>query len=210
MDETVWDGQNRAIFDTQDVTPDLNNYQSWQNFVRGKHNCTGDMCVVQDRNLKEKSQSINRKDIATTLRKRNLLRLTDSIQISLNGTFCSSRFTMRSVMETFCTKGLIQTTNLYRGEKLHLFRLSMCLWKQKNDIWPSMSIKTATYTGFITPHKILKVYDTKLVQGYTTYRTYENILTNEYIYLRDGVELSTMTNHQEEKQEVMIDMKTNQ
>ena len=64
--------------------------------------------------------------------------------------------------------------------------------------------------GFITPHKILKVYDTKLVQGYTTYRTYENILTNEYIYLRDGVELSTMTNHPEKKHDVMIDMKTNQ
>ena len=33
-------------------------------------------CVAQDRHLKEKSQPITRKDIATALHKQNLLRLT--------------------------------------------------------------------------------------------------------------------------------------
>ena len=103
MGETVWDGQNRAIFDT----PDLTNYQPWRNVVRGKHTCTGDICVAQDRHFEENSLPINRKNIATTLHKWSLLRLNKSIQISPNGKFCSIRFTMKSVMETFCTEGLV-------------------------------------------------------------------------------------------------------
>ena len=107
MGETVLDGQNRAIFHTQDLTPDLTNYQPWRNVARGKHTCIGDMCVPHDRHLEENSAPINRKDIASALHKRNLLRLTESIQISQNGRFFSIRFTMKSVMETFCTESLV-------------------------------------------------------------------------------------------------------
>ena len=70
------------------------------------------MCIAQNVKLEEKSAPIDRKDIVQALHRRNLLRLTESIQISPNGRFCFIKFSTKQVMETFCTEDLTQSENI--------------------------------------------------------------------------------------------------
>ena len=74
MGETVWDGANRTLFET----PDLTNYQPWHNVVRGERTCRADLCIAQDLQKEEKSAPLDRKDIAQVLHKRNLVRVAES------------------------------------------------------------------------------------------------------------------------------------
>ena len=80
--------------------------------VNRKRTCTADMCIAQNVKLEEKSAPIDRKDIVQALHRRNLLRLTESIQISPNGRFCFIKFSTKQVMETFCTEDLTQSENI--------------------------------------------------------------------------------------------------
>ena len=100
MAGTVWDGANRTLF----KTPDLKNYEPWRNVVRGKRTCTADMCVTLDVEEENHSDPIDRKIIAQALQKKNLLRVAESIQISLNERFCSIKYTTAQIMSTFCTE----------------------------------------------------------------------------------------------------------
>ena len=80
MGDLVWDGQNKTLF----KSPDVSDYQPWRQTVRGKRTCTTDTCIAQDVQQENHSAPIDRKDIATALHKRNLLKQTESIQISPN------------------------------------------------------------------------------------------------------------------------------
>ena len=91
MGDAIGDGANKTLF----KSPDPSEYQPWRQEVRGKRTCTADMFIVQDVQQENHATSIDRKDIAQALHKRNLLRVTESIQISLNGRFCSIRFQTR-------------------------------------------------------------------------------------------------------------------
>ena len=88
MGDTVWDGVNRTLF----KTPELKNYQSRRNVVREKWTCTADMCVALDVQEENHSAPIDRKLIAQALQKGKLLRVTESMQMSPNGRFCSIKF----------------------------------------------------------------------------------------------------------------------
>lgn len=108
MGDTVWDGKNHTLLDT----PELSSYQPWQTVVRGKGTWTANMCIAQDVELEEKSVPIDKEDIAQALHERNLLRLTDFIQISSKGRFYSIKFSTKQVMENFCTEGLILSEDI--------------------------------------------------------------------------------------------------
>ena len=103
MGDSVWDGANRTLFKTSD----LKNYQPWPNVIRGKRTCTADMCVTLDVQEENHSGPIDRKLIVQALQKRSLLRVTELIQISPNGQFCSIKFTTTQIMSTFCTESLM-------------------------------------------------------------------------------------------------------
>ena len=94
------DGANRTLF----KRPDLKNYEPWRNVVRGKRTCTADICVALDVEEENHSDPIDRKIIAQALQKRNLLRVAESIQISLNERFCFIKYTTAQIMSTFCTE----------------------------------------------------------------------------------------------------------
>ena len=83
MGDTVWHEQNYTLF----KTPNICNYQPWRTVVSGNRTCTVDMCTAQEVQQKEKSAPVDGKDIAQVLHLRNLLRLTESIQISPNDMF---------------------------------------------------------------------------------------------------------------------------
>ena len=87
-------------------TPDLKNYQPWHNAARGKRTRTTDMCVALDAQQENYSRPIDRK-------LRNLLRVTESIQISPHGRFCSIKFTKIQIMSIFCTEPLTISENHY-------------------------------------------------------------------------------------------------
>ena len=108
MGDTVWDGENRTLFES----PDLSKYQPWRNFVRGKRTCTADWCITQDVQQEQHSEPLNRKNIAEALHKRNMLRVAESIQISPNGRFCSVKFITKELMQSFCTEGLVISDNI--------------------------------------------------------------------------------------------------
>lgn len=108
MAETVWNGRKETLYNT----PDISSYQPWRTLVWGKRTCTADMCIAQDIRVEEKSAPIDRKDIAQALHLRNLLRFTESIQISPNGRFCSVNFSTKQIMETFCTEGLVLSESI--------------------------------------------------------------------------------------------------
>lgn len=107
MGDTVLDGANKGLFES----PNISNYQPWRQVVRGKKTCTADMCITQDVQKENHAAPIDLKDIAEALHKRGLLRSTDSIQISLNGRFCSIKFKTVQLMQTFCTEGLTISEN---------------------------------------------------------------------------------------------------
>ena len=69
------------------------------------------MCITQDIQLEEKSGPLDRKDIAQALHKRNLLRMTDSTQISPNDILFHKIF-YQTNMETLCTEGLTLSENI--------------------------------------------------------------------------------------------------
>lgn len=102
MGDPVWDGQYKTLFKSSDVS----DYHPWRQAVRGKRTCTADMCIAQDVQQENHSAPIDRKDIATALYKRNLLRQTESIQISPNRRFCPVKFQTTQLMQTFCTEVL--------------------------------------------------------------------------------------------------------
>ena len=104
----MWDGVNRTLF----KTPELKNYQPRRNVVREKWTCTADMCVALDVQEENHSAPIDRKLIAQALQKGKLLRVTESIQISSNGRFCSIKFTTTQIMSTFCTEPLTISENI--------------------------------------------------------------------------------------------------
>ena len=108
MGDTVWDGVNRALF----KTPELKNYQPWRNVVRNKWTCTTDMCVALDVQEENHSGPIYREVIAQALQKGNLLRVTESIQRSPNGRFCSINLTTTQIMSTFCSEPLTISENI--------------------------------------------------------------------------------------------------
>ena len=65
------------------ISPTIN---TGKKVVRGKRTCTA--------------------DVAQVLRKRNLLRVAESIRLSPNGRFCSIKFKSTEIMQTFCTEAL--------------------------------------------------------------------------------------------------------
>ena len=65
------------------------------------------MCVTLDVQEENHSGPIDRKLIVQALQKRSLLRVTELIQISPNGQFCSIKFTTTQIMSTFCTESLM-------------------------------------------------------------------------------------------------------
>ena len=85
---------------------DLKNYQPWHNAARGKRTRTADMCVALDAQQQNYSGPIDRK-------LRNLLRVTESIQISPHGRFCSIKFTATQIMSIFCAEPLTISENNY-------------------------------------------------------------------------------------------------
>ena len=108
MGETVWDGENPTLFET----PNLSKYQPWHNVVRGKRTCTANLCIAQDVQQEHHLESLDRKNIAEALHKRNMLRVAESIQISPNTRFCSIKFTTKELMQTFCTEGVVISGNI--------------------------------------------------------------------------------------------------
>ena len=107
MGDAVWDGANKTLF----KSPDLSEYRPWKQTVCGKRTCTADMCIAQDAQQESKAAPIDRKDIAHVLHQRNVLRVTESVQISPNGRFCSIKFTTPQLMHAFCTEGLTISEN---------------------------------------------------------------------------------------------------
>ena len=102
MGDSVWEGENRTLFET----PDINNYQPGQTVVRGKRICTTDMCIAQDVQQENKSAPLDCKNVVQVLHKRNLLPVAESIKLSPNGRFSSIKFKSTEIMQTFCTEGL--------------------------------------------------------------------------------------------------------
>lgn len=148
MGDTVWDGQNHTLLDT----PELSNYQTWQTVVRGKGTWTANMCIAQDVELEEKSVPSDKEDIAQTLHERNLLRLTDFIQISSKGRFYSIKFSTKQVMEIFCTEGLILSEDI----KIYF----------KPDFTP-IPKRTITFISFLNvPLETEEKYMTEFVKQY--------------------------------------------
>ena len=69
------------------------------------------MCITQDIQLEENSGPLDRKDTAQALHKRNLLRMTDSTQISPNG-ILFHKILYQTNMETLCTASLTLSQNI--------------------------------------------------------------------------------------------------
>ena len=65
MGNSKWDGENRTLFET----PDITNYQPWQTVVRGKRTSTVDMYIAQFVQQENKSAPLDRKDVAQVLHK---------------------------------------------------------------------------------------------------------------------------------------------
>ena len=93
------------------------------------------MCIAQDVQQETHAAPIDRKDIAQALRKRGLLRLTHSIQIFLNGRFCSTKSQTTQIMQTFCTEGL----TIAKSNTIYL----------KPDYRPHQQPPTYTFISFL-------------------------------------------------------------
>lgn len=108
MRDSVWYGENRTLFES----PDISTYQPWRTVARGKRTCTADLCIVEDvQQENNKSAPLERKDVAQALHHRNVLRVAESIQLSLNGRLCSIKFKTKEIMQTFCTEVLSLAEN---------------------------------------------------------------------------------------------------
>ena len=107
MGYVVWGGANKSLF----KSPDISDYQPWRQVVPGKRTCTADVSIAQDVKQENQATPIDSKNVAQALHKRNLRRLTESIQISPNGRFWSIKFQTTQFMQTFCTEGLTISEN---------------------------------------------------------------------------------------------------
>ena len=78
---------------------------------RGNKQSAGNKHALLTCASQNKAAPIDRKGIAHALHQRNVLRVTESIQILPNGRFCSIKFTTPLLMQTFSTEGLTISEN---------------------------------------------------------------------------------------------------
>lgn len=108
MGDSVRYGENRTLFES----PDISTYQPRRTVDRGKRTCTADLCIPEDvQQENNTSAPLKRKDVAQALHHRNVLRVTESIKLSLNRRFCSIKSKMKEIMQTFCTEVLSLAEN---------------------------------------------------------------------------------------------------
>ena len=132
--------------------------------------------------LENHSAPINRKDIATAIHKRNILRQTESIQISPNGQFCSIKFQTQQVMQTFCTEGL----TISEGNNIYF----------KPDYKPRQH-RSYTFISFLnvpleTEEKELKAYVQEYCTVHGVHNPHQKI--NDITY-KTSTRVSNITDH---------------
>ena len=107
--------------DDEDINFD-NPYEPWKNVTKLTKTVTTSIKGIQQTRLKEskdKQQLLKEEDIAEALAERNVLRLTDTLQISSNKQFLAITFQNTQIMETFCTEPLLvrRFNNTFRPKK---------------------------------------------------------------------------------------------
>ena len=98
----VWDGTNHNIMDIDKDLGFYQGYEPWQTIIQGIKTATAYIRPFQQ-SLQVK---INRDNIAVALARKNLLRRTKTIQLSLNRIFASVEFHTKELIELFCTDPL--------------------------------------------------------------------------------------------------------
>ena len=104
----VWDSTH-IQFDNNEINFD-NPYEPWKNITKLTKTVTTSIKGTQEtlyKENKDRKNLLKEEDIAEVLANRNLLRLTNTIQISSNRQFLAITFQNKQIMETFCTEPLL-------------------------------------------------------------------------------------------------------
>ena len=101
-DGPVWDGTNATIHDDNLIFD--NPYEPWKNLIKTTRTVTTNIKGLQKTLRRERDRFLDHNDFAEALDDRDVLRLTETIQVSSNKNFLSITFKSKEIMEAFCTE----------------------------------------------------------------------------------------------------------
>ena len=104
-DGPVWDGTNATIHDDNLIFD--NPYEPWKSLIKTMRIVTTNIKGLQQTIRRARNRLLNHKDFAEALADRNVLRLTQKIQVSSNKNFLSITFKNNEIMEAFCSEPLL-------------------------------------------------------------------------------------------------------
>ena len=174
---------------------------------RGNKQSAGNKHALLTCASQNKAAPIDRKDIAHALHQRNVLRVTESIQISPNGRFCSIKFTTPQLMQTFCTEGLTISENntVYfkpdfkpRQNRTYSFISFLNVPLETKEKEMDAYVKQfCTVRGVHYPFQKMTILNTIMAQECTEFQILWNTFPKQTISLGGGSESFTTTTRPE-------------
>ena len=104
-DGPVWDCTNATIHDDNLIFD--NPYEPWKNLIKTTRTVNTNIKGLQKTLRRERDRFLDHNDFAEALDDRDVLRLTETIQVSSNKNFLSITFKSKEIMEAFCTEPLL-------------------------------------------------------------------------------------------------------